>query len=260
MLYLYDTYDRRCDGIYKCLPTIPNPYCILMKLFDRFLKKPANARPSAARQQANEESNFVDDLVRSFKAQPEIRAAWFGFAYQDTSRQYHLFLAVDHDGNTADISNLITFIRSVHMEDTLIEYASPSHNSEVLDYVRQHNLPFYRKDDPALLQRKIMKQWFNVEKYTQELVDTLKDTTVVSLLYKAEKADTPATFATCVRDNGEFIPLFSSEHMIYQSGMTQIPANKVVTTMPFKTMLEMSGSKRPFLLNPGTPFEVELRV
>jgi hypothetical protein len=217
-----------------------------MKLFDRFNKKPATTQQSASIEQPTGDRNFVDDLVTYFSSKPEVTAAYLGFGYNSIDKQYHLFLAVDHEGKAESISKVASTIKSVYMNDTPIGYVSPLHDGDTLEYISQHNPPFYHKDDPALLQQKIIKQWFNEKKYKQELTDTLKQSELF--------------FATYVRPAGEFVPLFTTHDMIAKSGITEIPAGKVAMKMPFEMILKMLNREQFFLLNPGTPFEVELRV
>lgn len=231
-----------------------------MKLFDRFNKKPATTQQSASINQSTGDRNFVDDLVSYFSTKPEVTAAYLGFGYNSMDKQYHLFLAVDHEGEAEAISNVASTIKSVYMNDTPIGYASPAHGGDTLEYISQHNPPFYHKDNSALLQQKIIKQWFNEKKYKQELTDTLKQSELFTLAYALEKPDDHLTFATYVRPGGEFVPLFSTHDMIAKSGITEIPAGKVAMKMPFEMILKMLNREQFFLLNPGTPFEVELRV
>ncbi|MCF6405441.1 enhanced serine sensitivity protein SseB C-terminal domain-containing protein [Chitinophaga filiformis] len=229
-----------------------------MKLFDRFSKKSATATMPAL--SPTGEKNFVDDLVTYFSSQPEITAAWFGFAYNNAVKQYQLFLAVDHDGEAEAISALTWTIKSAHMSDTDIQYASPTHSGDMLEYISQHNPPFYHKDNSALLQQKVMKQWFDVKKYKQELIDTLKASKVFALAYEYELPTDRFSFATYVRDTGEFLPLFSNQDMIAKSGISDIPKGRLAVQLPFEMISKMLAKEQFFILNPGTPFEVELRV
>lgn len=231
-----------------------------MKLFERFGKKPATANQPAPMEQPAGDSNFVDDLVSYFRSQPEIIAAYFGFVYNNADKQYQLFLAVDHDGEAGPISELTWMIKSQHMNDTDIQYASPEQSSDMLEYISQHNPPFYHKDNSALLHQKIMKQWFNVKKYKQELVDTLMQSEIFTLAYEYDKPDDRLAFTTYVRPGGEFIPLFSNHDMIAKSGISDIPAGKVAMKIPFEMIVKMLRQEQLFVLNPGTPFEVELRA
>lgn len=229
-----------------------------MKLFDRFSKKTATAIGPVS--QAPGDRNFVDDLVSYFSTQPEVTAAYLGFAYNSHVKQYHLCLAVDHEGEDELISNRIGMIKSVHMSDTDIQYASSKSSSDMLEYISQHNPPFYHKDNSALLQQKIMKQWFDVKKYKQELIDTLKASSIFTLAHEYEQSTDRFSFTTYVRDSGEFIPLFSNQEMIAKSGISQVPSGRLAVQLPFEMILKMLRREQFFILNPGTPFEVELRV
>jgi hypothetical protein len=229
-----------------------------MKLFDRFSKKSATATVPASA--LTGEKNFVDDLVIYFSSQPEITAAYFGFAYNTVVKQYQLFLAVDHDGGAEAIQHPTWTIKSAHMSDTEIQYACPTRSGDMLEYISQHNPPFYHKDHSALLQQKVMKQWFDVKKYKQELIDTLKASKVFTLAYQYEQPTDSFSFATYVRDTGEFIPLFSNQDMIAKSGISEIPKGRLAVQLPFEMISKMLGQEQFFVLNPGTPFEVELRV
>ncbi|SHN45352.1 enhanced serine sensitivity protein SseB C-terminal domain-containing protein [Chitinophaga sp. CF418] len=229
-----------------------------MKLFDRFSKRTATATAPAL--QPTGERNFIDDLVSYFSSQPEVTAAYFGFAYNNAVKQYHLFLAVDHEGEAEAISSLTWMIKSLHMSDTEIQYASPIRSSDMLEYISQHNPPFYHKDNSALLQQKVMKQWFDVKKYQRELIDTLKASQVFTLAHEYEKPTDRFNFATYIRDTGEFIPLFSNQDMIAKSGISDIPTGRLAVQLPFEMILKTLGQEQFFILNPGTPFEVELHV
>ncbi|PSL34549.1 enhanced serine sensitivity protein SseB C-terminal domain-containing protein [Chitinophaga ginsengisoli] len=227
-----------------------------MKLFDRFSKK-STTTPGPG--QVPTGDNFVDDLVTYFSSQPEVTAAYFGFAYNSV-KQYQLFLAVDHEGIAEVISDPTWMIKSAHMSDTEIQYASPTRSSDMLEYISQHNPPFYHKDNSALLQQKVMKQWFDVTKYKQELIDTLKASKVFTLAHEYEKPADRLSFTTYVRDTGEFIPLFSHQDMIAKSGISEIPTGRLAVQLPFEMISKMLGQEQFFILNPGTPFEVELLV
>ncbi len=231
-----------------------------MKRFNLFGKKPVPVNEPGAIAQPGDDRNFVDDLVSYFSSKQEVIAAYFGFAYNTIDKQYHLFLAIDHDIEAESVSQMTGFLKSLHMKDTQIEYASPTQSSDMLEYISQHNPPFYHRDAPALLHQKIMKQWFNVKKYKQELIDTLKESKVYTLANQPEKPDDRIGFATFVKPNGEFVPLFSREDMISKSGMSQIPVGMAAVQMPFEIILKMLGNEQFFVLNPGTPFEVELRA
>lgn len=226
-----------------------------MKLFDRFGKKTATTV-----QQPTGDRNFVDDLVNYFSSKPEVTAAYFGFAYNSVVKQYHLCLAVDHNGEAEAISNPTLMIKSAYMSDTDIQYASPANSSDMLEYISQHNPPFYHKDNSALLQQKVMKQWFNVTKYKQELIDTLKTSKVFTLAHEYEQPTDRFSFTTYVRETGEFIPLFSHQDMIAKSGISEIPRGRLAVQLPFEMISKMLGREQFFILNPGTPFEVELHV
>jgi hypothetical protein len=204
--------------------------------------------------------NFVDDLVDYFRSKPAVTAAYFGFAYNNIDKQYHLFLAIDHDIEAESVTQMTWFLKSLHMKDTQIEYASPTQSSDMLEYISQHNPPFYHRDMPALLHQKIMKQWFNVEKYKQELIDTLKQSMIFTLTNDPAKTKQPFGFANCTGPQGEYIPLFSTRDMVSKSGMTDLPADILVTQMSFESILKMFDRELFFVLNPGTPFEVELRA
>jgi hypothetical protein len=231
-----------------------------MKLFDRFSKRSATTPTSAPVQQYTGSGNFVDDLVNYFSSQPEVNAAYFGFAYNSMAKQYQLYLVVDHDGEAETIADPTWMIKSAHMSDTDIQYASPARSGDMLEYISQHNPPFYHKENSALLQQKVMKQWFDVTKYKQELIDTLKASKVFTLAYEYEKPSDRFSFATYVRDTGEFIPLFSHQDMIAKSGISEIPTGRLAVQLPFEMISKMLGREQFFILNPGTPFEVELHV
>lgn len=219
-----------------------------------------NGLPDHFKSQGPGDRNFVDDLVSYFSSQQAVTAAYFGFAYGSIDKQYHLFLAIDHDIEAKSVSQMTSFLKSMHMKDTQIEYASPVQSSDMLEYISQHNPPFYHRDIPALLHQKIMKQWFNVKKYKQELIDTLKESKVYTLANQPEKPDDRFGFATFVKSDGEFVPLFSREDMISKSGMTEIPVGMAPVEMSFEIISKMLGNEQFFVLNPGTPFEVELRA
>jgi hypothetical protein len=237
-----------------------------MKLFDRFRKKPATAADNTAQTPVAAsvaalpaDRNFVDDLVSYFSSKPDVTAAYFGFAYNNTSKTHVLALAVDHHGDEEDIRQLTWMIKSMFMSDTEIYYTSGNTNPELMEYVRQHNLPFYHKDKSALLQQKVMKQWFDEQQYRAELIDTLKTCEVFTLAHKMENSN-DLMLATYIRENGEFIPLFANKEMIARSGMTNIPDDRVVVKMTFQRILNGIDAGQLFILNPATPFEVEMRV
>ncbi|PWV56433.1 enhanced serine sensitivity protein SseB C-terminal domain-containing protein [Chitinophaga sp. S165] len=231
-----------------------------MKRFNLFGKKPVADNLPASLAQPSNDRNFVDDLVNYFSSKQEITAAYFGFGYNTIDKQYQLFLAIDHDIKADSVSQMTWSLKSLHMKDTHIEYASPVQSSDMLEYISQHNPPFYHRDAPALLHQKIMKQWFNVKKYKQELIDTLKESKVYTLANQPEKLSDRIGFATFVKPNGEFVPLFSRQDMISRSGMTEIPMGMAAVEMPFEIILKILGNDQFFVLNPGTPFEVELRA
>jgi hypothetical protein len=222
-----------------------------MKLFDRFVKK----TPAVAA-----DRNFVDDLVSYFGSRPEVNAAYFGFAYNNAEKAYHLFLAVDHQGEAATIQQLTWTIKSAYMSDTRIHYACRANNPDLLDYISQHNPPFYHKEDTTVVQQKVMKQWFNVDKYQPELIEALSQTDVLTLTHKLNAGSDQLKFATHVREGAEFVPLFSKQEMIAKSGINDIPQDRAVMKMPFAMLQKMVGQRYFFVLNPGTPFEVELHV
>lgn len=238
-----------------------------MKLFDRFRKKPATAEDTTTSpvpeanspESLSADRNFVDDLVSYFSSKPEITAAYFGFAYNNTTKQHILVLAVDHQADEDSVRDLTWLIKSMFMGDTDIHYTSNVTNQELLDYISQHNPAFYHKDGSAVLQQKIMKQWFDQQQYRAELIDTLKTTTVFTLAHKMENSK-DLMLATYVRESGEFIPLFANEDMIAKSGMINLPDDRVVVKMTFQRILNGINPGQLFILNPATPFEVEMRM
>ncbi|QHS58300.1 SseB family protein [Chitinophaga agri] len=237
-----------------------------MSLFDRFRKKPATTEdntvptPEATAPDAlSPDRNFVDDLVSYFSSNPDITAAYFGFGYNNTTRQHILVLAIDHQTDEDTVRDLTWMIKCLFMSDTDIHYTSNITNQELLDYIKQHNPAFYHQDGSAVLQQKIMKQWFDQQQYHTELIDTLKTTPVFTLAHKMENSK-DLMLATYVRESGEFIPLFASEDMIAKSGMINLPDDRVVVKMTFQRILNGINPGQLFILNPATPFEVEMKV
>ena len=67
-------------------------------------------------------------------------------------------------------------------------------------------------------------------------------------------------FQTYVRNGREFIPLFSDKEMIYKSGMTEVPPELTAIEFDWTRVDEMLNgklSRKFYVLNPGTSFEVE---
>ncbi|TWV99344.1 enhanced serine sensitivity protein SseB C-terminal domain-containing protein [Chitinophaga pinensis] len=123
-----------------------------MKLFDRFRKKPTVDETTVPATSAttptplSADRNFVDDLVSYFSSETAVTAAYFGFAYNNTSKAHILVLAIDHQGDEDAIQEITWMIKSQFMQDTEIFYTSSVTNPELTDYIRQHNLPFYHKN------------------------------------------------------------------------------------------------------------------
>ena len=235
-----------------------------MKLFDRFRKKPTTTEStvpatSETPTPLSADRNFVDDLVSYFSSKADVTAAYFGFAYNNTSKAHILVLAIDHQGDEDAIQNITWMIKSHFMNDTEIYYTSSVSNPELTDYIRQHNLPFYHKDNSARLQQKVMKQWFDEKQFREELIETLKECEVFTLAHKMEDSK-DLMLATYVRENGEFIPLFANAEMIARSGMVNIPDDRVMVKMTFQRILQGINPGQLFILNPATPFEAEMRV
>lgn len=236
-----------------------------MKLFDRFRKKPTVSETTVPVTSAttptplSADRNFVDDLVSYFSTETAVTAAYFGFAYNNASKAHILVLAIDHQGDEDSIQEITWMIKSQFMSDTEIYYTSGVIEPQLTDYIRQHNLPFYHKDNSAILQQKVMKQWFDEKRFRQELIETMKDYEVFTLAHKMEDSK-DLMLATYVREHGEFIPLFANAEMIARSGMVNIPDDRMIVKMTFQRILSGINPGQLFILNPATPFEAEIRV
>jgi len=227
-----------------------------MKLFDRFNKKDASTIEKAS----PAVPNFIDDLVDYCSSKPEVNAAYFGFAYDGPDRTQRLFVALDHSGDNSSVKNGVLKIKSAYMNDTDIHYVSSSTEPEQFAYVRQHNAPFFHKDQPFQLQQKVMKRWFDVASYQEELIATLQRSEVYTMVGASERVNKHIVILTIPGRYEKFIPLFSHQDMIAKSQMTKISEHEAHVKLPFEEISGMAGKNALYLLNPFTPFEVELHV
>ncbi|MBW8687290.1 enhanced serine sensitivity protein SseB C-terminal domain-containing protein [Chitinophaga rhizophila] len=237
-----------------------------MKIFERFRKKTDTTTTDMldiptdlAEELLPAGSNFIDDLVSYFTATPEITAAFFGFAYDQATRKHLLVLAIDHMGDEEAVQQLTWMIKSTYMSDTEIYYASRHTNQDLVEYIRQHNAPFFSKGNPQLLQQQIMKQWFDEPTYRQELIDTLQTYELFTLAHKVENSK-DLMLATYKREEDDFIPLFSLPEMIGRSGMINVPDDRVLVKMTLRRILGGINPGQLFILNPSTPFEVTMKI
>jgi hypothetical protein len=104
-----------------------------------------------------------------------------------------------------------------------------------------------------------MKKWFEPKKYKNDLVEEIKKSKIVTLLKNFDKESQIIDFQMYVREDREFVPLFSDREMIGKSGMTELPSDLTIVGFDFEKMnelLEGALDNQFFVLNPGTAFEV----
>jgi len=217
-------------------------------------------KPVSKKVAATTEKNFIDDLVDYFAGQPEVNAAYFGFAYDETDKTLRLFLAVDHNGDAAGIQNGAWKVKLTYMSDTEIHYAAATTAPRQYAYICQHNAPFYHRNEPALLQQKVMKRWFDEQRHEAELIATLQQSEVYTIVNTTDRMNKHIVLQTISGRYEKFIPLFSHQDMIAKSQMTKISEHEVHVKLPFEEISKMAGKNALYVLNPFTPFEVNLHV
>ncbi|GAB3574800.1 hypothetical protein GCM10027578_38040 [Spirosoma luteolum] len=206
-----------------------------------------------------DDRNFIDDLVGSFKSEEQIIDASFGYVQFQNANQPHLYLSVGLTGDEESVKSMTWFIKSIYFPETSIQFASNLTNKDVYDYIKSDSFSFYKKNENLSLEQKIMKKWFEPKKYKNDLVEEIKKSKIVTLLKNFDKESQIIDFQTYVREDREFVPLFSDREMIGKSGMTELPPDLTIVGFDFEKMnelLEGALDNQFFVLNPGTAFEV----
>jgi type III secretion system (T3SS) SseB-like protein len=204
--------------------------------------------------------NFVDDLIETFKSTIEVNDAYFGYMYNNNTNNQHLFLSVGLTSNEEGTKSMTWLTKSKYYPDLVLHFASNLSDPNIYDFIKTHNFSFYEKTKSKTLEQKMMRQWFEPEKYKKEFIDTLRQSKISTLLKDFDKESHIINFQTYIRKSGEFIPLFSDREMIKKSGMTNVPSNLTAVEFDFQklnSILNNGLSNKFFVLNPGTAFEIE---
>ncbi|SOD95852.1 SseB family protein [Spirosoma fluviale] len=214
-------------------------------------------------EKSNDESlsnrNFIDDLIGSFKAKDQVIDASFGFVQFQNANQPQLFLSVGLTGDEESVKSMTWFIKSIYFPETTIQFASNLTNKDVYDYIKSDSFSFYNKDENLQLEQKLMKSWFEPRRYKNDLVEEIKKSKLIALFKNFDKESQIIDFQTYVREDKEFVPLFSDREMIRKSGMTELPPGLTIVGFDFEKINEvLKGDleNQFFVLNPGTAFEV----
>lgn len=204
--------------------------------------------------------NFVDDLVDYFQSRKEVSEAYFGYLMNEQTKEYSLFLAVGHTGALADIRNLCWFLKSVHYPESAIQFASGEADANLYALIKNQSFPFYLKDTQTVLEQKIMKQWFEEDKFKEEFLAALPGCRLTGLIRQTDGAVTTIRFQVYEKPGQDFIPVFSSRQMMGPSGMDELPPGLELIEFNWAERhkaLGLAAGPHHFMLNPATPFEVE---
>ncbi len=206
----------------------------------------------------NATGNFVDDLVEYMKSKEAIEEAYFAFLQHAEENKSHLFLGLAHTGMLEEIQKAIALLKDKHYAEGEIHFASTEDKPELFDYIRQINFPFYSKSNQSDLNLAIVKQWFEPEKSKGELVATLRKSRVTALVENMSAEE--IKFQHYTRNDRQFIPIFSHEEMVIKTGMSEIAKEAATLSFQWDEVVETALKGSLFILNPGSPFEVEMSL
>ncbi len=200
--------------------------------------------------------NLLEDLVSYMQSKPEIDTAYFGMLYNKESKQNKLFLGVEHNGELESIKKMTYSIKQIYHKNTRMHFASTEERPDLLKGIKQFNTPFYSKKNQHKneLQVKLMQHYFNPNKYKPALIETLKKSKLISITQFVD-GQNKRPFLTYNKGEQKFIPIFTSQEMVKKSALPK-PENVVIVALEFKE--EHAFDNLFFILNPGTPFEVEI--
>ncbi len=138
----------------------------------------------------------------------------------------------------------------------LLHFVSTEERPSLLNGIKQLNTPFYSKKNQQQneLHVLLMKHYFQPNKYKPELISALKKSKLISITQFTDgKNQMP--FLTYNKGEQKFIPIFTHQEMVMKSVLPK-PEYVVIVALEFKE--EHAFESLFFILNPGTPFEVEI--
>ncbi len=207
------------------------------------------------------DKTIIGELVHYFAAQPAVKEAYFGFISYDNGNSCNLVLAVDHVGALDEIQKVSWEIKTSHFPDKTMFLAPRESRGESFELVKKNNFPFYSIDQMRSLEQEILKYWFYKPKYKEELIKTLKRTKIITLVKKMDRSSSEITFQSYIKGGTEFVPLFSDRKMLSLNPLGELPSS--IDALEFiwvdlNNFLIKKLESQLFILNPGTPFEVEI--
>jgi len=202
--------------------------------------------------------SFINDLVDYMKSQETIEEAYFAFLHHAEENKSHLFLGMAHTGMLEDIQKTVTRLKDKHYSEGEVHFTSNEDKPELFDYIRQTNFPFYSKKNQSELNLAIIQQWFEPEKNKQELINTLRKSRVTALVQDMSTEE--IKFQHYMRNDRQFIPLFSHEEMVVKTGMAKMAEEAATISFQWDETIEKELKGSFFILNPGNPFEVEMSL
>jgi hypothetical protein len=207
------------------------------------------------------DGDFINDLINYFGSKQEVIEAYFGFACTQVTKANQLIPAVYHNGQLQDIQRATWSIKTKYFSDSPLYFASNEIDKDLFEFIKSHNFSFYFKEQNKLLEQKIMQRWFEKLRFEKAFKQFLKHSKIITLVKDFDPSNHFLTFQSYTRNSDEFVPLFSDKEMISKSGMAEIYSNLTVMQFDWERLNEVLNKKLDnqfFVLNPGTPFEVEI--
>lgn len=203
---------------------------------------------------------LIDDLVSYFDQKAEVSAAYFAFLHSSVSGTHDLFLGVDHAGELEGIQAMTLLIKRVYLQDSPMFFASPEHDPDTFELVREQGLLFFsRHENPAVAQQ-LLKHLFGQQEDGDALPQAVREHAVYALVDKEKLARQQLAFQPYGTDEAAFVPLFTSPNMLFVStGLPTLPPGLTLAQLTWARHVG-PGAPRPVALNPNTPFEVRFEL
>lgn len=210
--------------------------------------------------------NFIDDLIAYCDSRDNITAAYLGRIHNTKTNTDDWFLGVEHTGDLQQIQGITYTIKQTLLPQVTMNFVSNEHYPEYLDFIKQHNFPFYVKGATNPIHVATIKYWLGIIADKKEVFQIIKQKNVFALVQMenstVENQDSTLRFPsyknpTTQRD---FIPVFTEVDAITNRGAMEIPPALTVIEIDLGQAIGDQWDNQYIILNPGMPLAIEFNA